>query len=473
MDSRKKAVLFSKIVLVACAGLLAARIGSWPAGSARALSPAEAVVPHTSCTLDEGGAEARSAAAVLAAAQTPEIEFVRRTSYGDDSLQPALAYNSVRGHFLVVRSYGTVSGDRDILAQRVYHDGNCLDGECMLGGFAIDTIGRNVEPAVAYNSSRDEYLVVYTYQRTSSDYDIFGRCVMGDGSTPYPGFAIDTSVAKQSHPAVAYNSHNNEYLVVYQSEAGTGSNFYHIFGRRVAANGTLIGTGPTMLNPTWWLIDRETPDVAYNAARNQYLVIWNRMIWSSSPDDNDIAGQRLSDTLAKLDSYVEICDDGYDQIKPSVAAGDDEYMVVWADGPGNDPKSDYDIYGTRVSGDGTVLGYPSGYGIDWTGTNNRLGPQVAYDGLGYLVVWNVYHAATGWDVDAARVSTGGGLFAVSEIDIGGRGYDQYLRDVACLPFVTCMAAAEDYYYDSGSHAEVTLLLVRPYRSYLPLALRNY
>ena len=70
-----------------------------------------------------------------------------------------------------------------------------------------------------------------------------------------------------------------------------------------------------------------------------------------------------------------------DQVFPSVISSDMGYFVVWSD----NRSGDLDIYGTRVSLDGTVLD-PEGILI-WTTPNNEVRPSVAWDGANYLVVW--------------------------------------------------------------------------------------
>src|SRR6266542_6659011 len=81
-----------------------------------------------------------------------------------------------------------------------------------------------------------------------------------------------------SFPAVAYNSRNNEYLVVWSGDDVTDNEF-EIFAQRInAATGAQIGgkirisdmgpDGNTSFGGFY-------PAVAYNSVNNEYLVVWH------------------------------------------------------------------------------------------------------------------------------------------------------------------------------------------------------
>lgn len=86
---------------------------------------------------------------------------------------------------------------------------------------------------------------------------------------------------RASFPAVAYNSVNNEYLVVWEGDDNTAplaDEENEIFGQRInAASGAEIG-GDIRLSEVGLAgnanYDTATPAVAYNSAQNEYLVVW-------------------------------------------------------------------------------------------------------------------------------------------------------------------------------------------------------
>ena len=92
-----------------------------------------------------------------------------------------------------------------IVGQRVAGSGQ------LLGTTIAITGSTTARPDVAYNPSRDEYLVVYqTFG--GADYAIQGRIVSGDGA---PGSVVSVSAevgSSETNPTVAYNSMASAYL---------------------------------------------------------------------------------------------------------------------------------------------------------------------------------------------------------------------------------------------------------------------
>src|SRR5690554_1140112 len=82
------------------------------------------------------------------------------------------------------------------------------------------TTGSNNEnwPTVAYNSSDNEYLVVWQDEDTSPT-SIFGQFLDADGNILGSSFLI----ANGANPAVAYSVDDNGYLVVWEQEIGRAS----------------------------------------------------------------------------------------------------------------------------------------------------------------------------------------------------------------------------------------------------------
>jgi hypothetical protein len=74
------------------------------------------------------------------------------------------------------------------------------------------------------------------------------------------------------------------------------------------------------------------------------------------------------------------------QITPEVVFGNDNYMVVWADARIDD---DFNIYGARVSSDGTVLD-PDGILIGRDSNEGQYEPSIAFTGTRFFVVWVYY-----------------------------------------------------------------------------------
>ncbi|MDT7833232.1 YDG domain-containing protein, partial [Flavobacteriaceae bacterium S356] len=230
-------------------------------------------------------------------------------------------------------------------------------------------------PDVAFNSTDDQFLVVWHGDNgTDNKNEIYGEILKGsDGTTVVNQFLISSNVAGNadydaSSVKVAYNSTNNQYLVVWDSDDNTGgmvNDEYEIFGRIVNANGTLSGSQIRISDAGGsgtTTAAASDPDVAYNATNNEYLVVWDADDTDSGVADNlrEIYGQRISNVGAEIgtndfrisNSTLTADSDAND---PAVAwnSTNNEYLVVWDADPVN---SHNDIIGQRISNVGTEIG---------------------------------------------------------------------------------------------------------------------
>jgi hypothetical protein len=371
-----------------------------------------------------------------------------------DNYNPALAYNSKHDEYLVVWENDR-GATRDIYARRVAGDGTPLSQFTVVS----NANKWNYLPDVAYSSAQDEYLIVYTYQFSASDYDIWARRVKWDGSWMSAEIAIDTNPDKQWYPAVAYNSQNHEYLVVYENYWAGG--LRDIAAQRVrASDGVLlswrnIATAPGTV--------RRLPDVAYNAARNEYLIAYT---YQYQPTDGDIYGKVASFNLGTLGSEIHIVDNTYDQDGVALAASPNEYLAVWVDGPSSTHRT---IYGRRVSGTGTLQPFiPI---ADHSG-QACVEPAVAYGPFyGYLLTWRYIPTTSVWDVYGRYVKPGQNQAGGNEFAIDNGLYSQKSPALACGLSGDCLVAEEDNW--PGGDYEVRGRFVTAQRVYLPLMLKSY
>lgn len=135
----------------------------------------------------------------------------------------------------------------------------------------VNSARHETKPSLAYNSAQKEYLMVYEYDSgTSNGYDIYGQRISEEGIKVGEPFAIIDTGYREGKPQVAYNSINNEYMVVCETDlSGTGTH-YHVTGQRLSAAGAKINS---------WFYVYETPTqenkprLAYNATDNKYYVV--------------------------------------------------------------------------------------------------------------------------------------------------------------------------------------------------------
>lgn len=207
-------------------------------------------------------------------------------------------------------------------------------------GVSTDS-GSQLHPAAAYNTQHGEYLVVW--QERVDNADIYAQRVSSSGELRGSKIAVSTTSLRQQRPAVAYNSLRDEYLIVWQDGTGeentSGHNYIH--AQRLSWDGGRLGGVITISNASNWQVES---DVAYNSRDDQYLVVWR-------DGAVNVHGQRLSGTGSLLGGNFIICSAPRQQNYPSIAYNPhaNEYLVVWDD---HRPNVHYDIYGRRISAGG-------------------------------------------------------------------------------------------------------------------------
>jgi len=352
-----------------------------------------------------------------------------------DAFDPAVAYNSTGNEYLVVwqgedNTAPLVDGEYEIFGQRV----DAVTGAEIGADLRLSDMGPDgdvnygaQDPAVAYSSAEDEYLVVWagddnTGTLVNGEYEIYGQRVEAATGTQIGGDLRLSDVGPDGNanydaygPAVAYNPTNNEYLVVWRGDddaAPLVDEEFEIFGQRVDA-----GTGAELTadlrlsdmgpdgNANY---DAWEPAVAHNSTSNQYLVVWRG-------DDNtgalvdeefEIYGQRLNGASGvplgandfRLSDMGPDSDADYDAYEPAVTYNptDHEYLVVWRGDDDTPPLVDgeYEIFGQRLNGaTATEIGGDvrlSDMGPDGDVNYRAAVPAVGYDPRGneYLVVWS-------------------------------------------------------------------------------------
>ena len=348
----------------------------------------------------------------------------------------AVAYSSVRNEYLVVwegddNTGGLVDGEFEIFGQRI----NGATGATIGDRIRISDMGTNGEsrfdaenPDVAYNPTVDEYLVVWAGDDdraplVNGEFEIFGQRI--DGATGAQIGSNDFRISQQGpggdndydagDPAVAYNSVDDEYLVVWEGDSPFGplsDEEFEIWGQRLEGSNASL-TGPDFrISQQKGLgvprCDAEDPDVAYSPTQNAYLVVWEGDDYCEvDGNETEIFGQRISGAGTELDGDFRISTTGpenqvldpYDAERPAVAwfGDEDEYYVVWQADDDEPPLVDgeFEIYGVRVAAGSGVLvdGIQrlSAMGPDGDNAFEAERPAITWDeGSGELLV--VWHA---------------------------------------------------------------------------------
>jgi hypothetical protein len=289
---------------------------------------------------------------------------------------PAIAYNSKHNEYLVVWESEGPGGFIDVYAQRITSSGK------LLSWFAVGTYPNSkIEPSVAYDRINDRYLVVWAYDvlGNGTNWDLYGRFIPWNGTDPSKiDFMICDWSSNQQYPGVTYAYTQKEFMVVWQNySSGVPS---YISGRRVYADMSGMSADFTISSGT---LARADPDITYNLARNEYLVVWDV---GPSATEYDIYGLRLRGDGVPLGNEFAIAGWPDHEVLPSVAACDkaDQYLVAWQSDHGTSGL-DYAIYARYISGD-TLPG--NVYLIDNT-INMEKSPVIScdYSGQKYLLTW--------------------------------------------------------------------------------------
>ena len=286
-----------------------------------------------------------------------------------------------------------------------------------------------VDPAIAYNSRRNTYLIVWSGDTaTAGEDEIWARLVAADGTLigrvqrvsnmgPAGNLAFD---ARQ--PKVAYNASIDEYLVVWHGDhdVGTMSGEEEIWGRRINGDGTFASDQfqiSEMGANGSASYEGLQPDVVYNAHLNQYVVVWRGDQPAPGDGEDEIWARRLNPDGTSIDAdEVRVSDIGppgaaFDALQPEIAYDSDarQYLVVFHGDDGN--NEEFEIHGQLL-----------GQGLKQVGANDFLlsdtpdaagdarSPEVAYNAVAkrFLVVWRANKIAAAKTEIYAQLLDGSG-----------------------------------------------------------------
>ncbi|MEO0078469.1 MAG: hypothetical protein ABIK86_05670, partial [candidate division WOR-3 bacterium] len=309
---------------------------------------------------------------------------------------PAVEFGGT--NYLVVWEDGS-SGNYDIHCTRVSPSGVVLDTLPVVINAAPDNQWTG---GVAFDGVN--YFVVWEdWRHDRLNPSIYGARVSQDGTVLDPdGIPISLNTGA-SGPSVAFAQ--GVYFVVWSANDD-------IYGARVTPGGNVldpqgipISTAP---GRQYW------PVIAFNGT--DFLVAWIKQtgLWAT-----DIYAARVSPAGVVRDpeGIPVSADSTYNEKSPAVLADGNNWFVVW-----QDYRHGYwDIYGARVSPEGTVLD-PQGIAISTAADDQEL-PRVSFDGSNYLVVWT---STLGdyTDIHGARVTPSGTVLDTQAIVISAGSDDE-------------------------------------------------
>lgn len=231
--------------------------------------------------------------------------------------------------FVYFSAYDTV------LVAAYDHEGNRHDGFVSLAGSSLYPIQK---PELAYNSARNEFLVVWQQQEyrdgSSQSKDIYGRRVEMAGGvnaldTPFPISNDTTNEEKNPTVAALPNaSADGQYLVVFEYDNSVDN---LLRGQAVGGTGTL---GSLITFPYSASSDAQKyPAVAASEGASRYLVTWYQDRSDTPVLDSEIVGRAVAadgTLLGGLLAGSQSLGGGYYVYNCSVAAGPvGDFLVVF------------------------------------------------------------------------------------------------------------------------------------------------
>ena len=342
---------------------------------------------------------------------------------------PQAAYNSIHDELLVVWHDVSPLQSRSIMGKRVDSQGNTIS-EFII---EFDAVRDNAQPTVSYDVSHDRYLVswVRDFSGDGTDWDVYGRIIPWQGPTgAFPSFAIATPSSKQWSPRAVYGVPAGEFLVTWWTEGSGGVNSY-ISAQRVGADGSLLGgnlavsSGPE---------ERTSPDVAYNVARNEYLIVFQQ----ANVGGWDVQGVRIGGAGGGILGGGDFVVAGWSdwESAPRVAGSFDngDWAVAWHS---DLPAGHKDIYVRRlwVNGGGFVEMAAPVHVRSTVGDDQYPDIEARPNSSEFLVAWEEPYTNGLFGIEARTIDTSnslGPLFSVRPV-YGGQIGDSSRPDIAAAP----------------------------------------
>jgi hypothetical protein len=368
------------------------------------------------------------------------------TTLAGDETRPAVAYSPE------INSYLVVWEDHNDYGQMYYGISSVLVGEDGIPYQDPEYVSgyyqkKCLQPDVGTNTQTGEFLVVWEFAFNENvDHDIYAQLVGVDGVPVGNLIYVTTSLAFETSPSVAYNSVTNEWIVVWDT---VNQNFdQDITAAILDANGDIL----SMFTIASGLDHQGNPSVAYGSNFGEYLVVWEDRTYAT--ENPNLVAQRVATDGSLQGPEIPISTWEYPQLYPELDYNPDldEFLIVWQDHHWAWGAA-ADIYGQRVSGNGTLQG--GNFGISWEDVNLRLVPDVAYkpQTLEYIVTWQYEHSTSDHDVYQRRVSGTGGLPG-PEVPISNLNSWEGLPAVASGIDYDFLVVWEDYRDQSTQNANI-------------------
>jgi hypothetical protein len=266
----------------------------------------------------------------------------------DNNYLPEVIFNSLEREYLVMYNDRYVFNEfKNNAAYILDEDGIAIKGPLPFG----NQVGDQYATSAVYNPTDNTYFMVWEDFRHVTNWlypaDLYGALLDAEGEMIAEVTVIDDAAmldgGDQKVPGVAYNSDRNEFLVLW-GDSRPASDSVGLYGRVILADGTTAGPDFSVVDAPGF---QYSPTVLYDEKREQYFAVWNDCrscdpgvpTWSGTPD---IYGSWLSPSGEQIGDEFVIAEDEERQGNAEVSLNPvmDRILVVWRDGAVVD---DYDL----------------------------------------------------------------------------------------------------------------------------------
>ena len=277
-------------------------------------------------------------------ANGPAFEIVHAPQF---NINPDVAYDSINHMFLVVWEHQSLGAEiygkyvrLDILgAPSMYPSANTayIVVNCDVGG-------NQSNPAISYNEATRNFVVVWEDDR-NGNVDIYGQAVeefTGSGTPPacstgQTDFLVTIASGDQKNPAIASNPALNLFMVAWDHQTGLMPTEIH--GITISTAGNI---SPQLVISGDDTKTKRLPSVAYDTINNNFMVVWQSSDLSSTISYYEINGLRVSPAGADIQPAFNLVSSNtigavyYTEGSPKIvninaltASGAERWLLAW------------------------------------------------------------------------------------------------------------------------------------------------
>jgi len=212
-------------------------------------------------------------------------------------------------------------------------------------------------PVAAYNSMQEEYLIVWTDDADLAN--LHAYLMNHEGGAINPEILIAAGgVGAPKRPELAYNPAEDTYMLLWSEPTGDYVSYYglvqelhNLYALPLSRDGSPVNPTPTLITDQLTFFDvRMAYDLVYNANSNQYLVAWEMppgLVRGSIYQPHTLYVQEIDATATLQGSPVVVFTGMVSSVRAEYSTASDEYIVTWD--LANYGSLGYELYAQRLA----------------------------------------------------------------------------------------------------------------------------